>query len=118
MNHNYYIFAVSKNDTLLNAVDSLVVSQNLSDRECDETISLLENTLANRDTTIQVQQRVESDLKDLQIEQDLKNKYMEDQLKVALKVQKRKARQNKLLAGGLVFISGIVTAILITQHQK
>ena len=60
---------VSKNDTLKTTVDSLIVSQTLSNTECDQTISLLENTVANRDTTIQVQRQVESDIKDIQKEQ-------------------------------------------------
>lgn len=99
-------------------VDSLVIAGDNSDRSCDETIVLLETIVANRDSSIIFQKQIEANLRDLGKEQELRNKYLTDQLNIAYKAQKRKTRQNKLLAGGLLILSGITTSLLISHSVK
>jgi len=105
-------------DSLRIIADSLIVIQNNEDTACVETINTLEKIVANRDSTISIQNLVETNLRDIQKEQDLKSKYLTDQLNIALKVQRKKARQNKILSGGILLLSGITTAVLIPHYLK
>lgn len=105
-------------DTLTPLIDSLVFSQNVSDSTCDDTIDLLQITLANRDTTIFLQNQMEGTLRDLNKESELRNQYLTEKLNVAYKAQRKKTRQNKILAGGLLILSGITASLLITQSLK
>lgn len=105
-------------DSLRTIADSLIVNQNKEDTACVETINILEQVVANRDSCISVQKLVESSLKDIQKEQDLKAAYLTDQLNTALKMQRKKTRQNKILAGGILLLSGIMTAILMPHYLK
>lgn len=103
---------------ILPILDSLIKFQDLSDSACDINIANLESSLANRDSTIRFYVRIESTLKDLQKQQDLNNQVLTQQLNTAYKMQKKKARQNKLLSGGLLILSGITSALFITQTTK
>ncbi len=105
-------------DTLSPLLDSLVINQQSGDSACDRTITLLENNLANRDSSLQIQKHIEESLRDLNKEGDLRNQFLSEQLNTAYKTQKRKARQNKILAGGLLILSGITTSLLLTQSLK
>lgn len=105
-------------DSLRIIADSLFVYQDKSDTTCIETINALEQVVANRDSCISIQSLVTSNLRDIQKEQDLKAQYLTDQLNIALKVQRKKARQNKILSGGILLLSGITTAVLIPHYLK
>lgn len=105
-------------DTLKSLTDSLIVYQQQADTACVETIHSLEQIVANRDSSISIQKLVETNLKDIQRQQDLKAQYLTEQLNTALKAQRKKARQNKLLSGGLLLLSGITTAVLLPQYLK
>jgi hypothetical protein len=92
--------------------------QNLSDSTCNETIHALEQVVANRDSAVFILRQKENGLREIQKEQELRNQYLTDQLNTAYKEQKRKIRQNKLLAAGLIFLSGFTTTLVIKQTLK
>lgn len=99
-------------------IDSLLNYQQLSDSACDLNITNLESSVANRDSTIRLYIGIESNLKDIQKQQELNNQLLTEQLNTAFKIQKKKTRQNKILAGSLLILSGITSALLITQNAK
>jgi len=99
-------------------LDSLLISQNKSDTACDETIKQLETVIANRDTVIDLHEKVEFNLKEIQKTSELNIAFLTTQLNDNKNSLRRKTRQNKLLSGGLILLTGITTAFLITQHLK
>ena len=105
-------------DSISPILDSLIIAHNQSDTACDVTINVLEMMVASRDSSILFHKQIENNLRDIQKEQELRNKYLTDQLNTAFKSQKKKSRQNKLLAGGLLILSGITTSLLLTQSLK
>lgn len=116
---------LENNDSVYVRTDSLkplaydyFAAQNDNNTSCDSTIKTLEQIIANRDTSIVLFRKSETNIRDLQREQELRNQLLEDELNTAYKAQKKKVRQNKLLAGGLIFISGFATTLLISQTIK
>lgn len=112
---------ISASDTSFQTVsllDSLSISQNQSDSACDETIHSLEKLVCNRDSVIAFHQVIESNLKDLQQRDKVDTEYLTERLNDALKMNRRKTIQNKVLAGGLLLLSGISTSLLVTQQLK
>ena len=105
-------------DSLSPLLDSLIVEQQLSDRACDQTVQALENLVANRDSSLIFHKLVENNFRELQKEQELRHHYLTQQLNTAFKNQRKKSRQNKLLAGGLLILSGITTSLLLTKSLK
>jgi hypothetical protein len=105
-------------DSILPIVDSLFLSQKQNDTSCDETIEVLQSIVANRDSSIEFQKSIEINLKELQLEQELKNQSLTAQLNKAFKDQRKKTRQNKLLSGGLLILTGITTSLLISNSLK
>lgn len=101
-----------------NDLDSLFLSQNKSDTLCDQTISTLEKIIGNRDSTISFHQQIESNLRSIQKSQELNTEFLTAQLNDANKALRKKFRQNRWLAGGLLVLSGISTSFFITQHLK
>ncbi|MBL7932317.1 MAG: hypothetical protein JNL60_10460 [Bacteroidia bacterium] len=107
-----------KADTISPILDSLVLTRDSIDAACDSTVSLLENMVANRDSSVLFHRQIEDNLRDLNKEQELRNQILTEQLNLAFKNQRKKARQNKILAGGLLILSGITTSILLTNSLK
>lgn len=105
-------------DTLSPILDSLIVYQQQSDTACDETITVLETMVANRDSSLLFHKQIEYNLREVQKDQELRTNYLTEQLNTAFKSQKKKSRQNKLLTGGILILSGFTTSILITQRLK
>ena len=99
-------------------IDSLVITSDKGDTACNETIEDLENIIQNRDSVIDLHIQVENNLKDIQKSQELKDLYLTEQLDHALKTQRKAARRNKLLSGGLLILSGVTASLLITQSLK
>jgi hypothetical protein len=99
-------------------LDSLLVSQSNSDTACDETIHQLETVIVNRDSVIALHETVEFNLKEIQKTNELETTFLTAQLNDSKKNLRRKTRQNKILAGGLILLSGIASSLLITQHLK
>lgn len=105
-------------DTIIPIAENYFAAQAQSDSTCNETIQNLEHMVANRDSSIFIHKQIETNLRDLQKEQQLRQQLLTDQLNIAYKVQRKKVIQNKFLAGGLVFITGLTTTLLITQTLK
>jgi len=105
-------------DSLKPLADEYFASQAENDSTCDSTISTLEQIVANRDSSILLFQKSEANMRDLQREQELRNQLLTDELNTAYKSQKKKIIQNKFLAGGLIFLSGFTTTLLIKQTLK
>ena len=105
-------------DTLSPILDSLIVYQQQSDTACDETITVLETMVANRDSSLLFHKQIEYNLREVQKDQELRTNYLTEQLNTAFKSQKKKSQQNKLLTGGILILSGFTTSILITQRLK
>lgn len=99
-------------------IDSLLKFQALSDSVCDVSITNLESGIVNRDSTIRLYAGIEVNLKDIQKQQEQNIQLLTEQLNTAYKNQKKKTRQNKILSGGLLILSGITTALLLTQNAK
>lgn len=105
-------------DSLLPLATSYFAAQAVNDSVCDSTIITLEQIVANRDSSIVLFKKAEVNMRDLQREQELRNQLLTEELNTAYKEQKKKVRQNKLLAAGLMFISGLTTTLLIKQSFK
>jgi hypothetical protein len=105
-------------DTVRTLVKDYVNAESENDSLCDATISSLEQLLANREDAISGFRQVENIQRDLLKEQQLRNSHLTEQLNSAYKVQKRKSRQNRILAGGILLLSGITTSILLTNSEK
>jgi hypothetical protein len=105
-------------DSLKSLAYDYFAAQAMNDNTCDSTINTLGQIVANRDTTIVLFKKSEKNMRDLQREQELRNQLLTEELNTAYKVQKKKIHQNKFLAGGLIFISGLTTTLLIHQTLK
>lgn len=79
--------------------------------------SLMQSMIAIRDTQIDLCNRSYQETKDLLLEQSLREQQLTENLNVALKELKRKRLQNKILAGGMLFVSGIITTLYIKSKQ-
>jgi hypothetical protein len=99
-------------------VDSLAFAQTVSDSTCNQTIRVLEQVVANRDSSISVYKNETATLRDLRKEQADREQLLTEQLNIAFKKQKRVALKGKFLSAGLVLLSGFTSALLINQHIK
>lgn len=111
-----------KSDSLL--VDSLSVEVAGLNTKTDSLIttyerkdSLMQSLIAIRDSQIEICDRSYQETKDLLLEQSRREQQLTDNLNVALKQLKRKRLQNRILAGGMLFVSGIITTLYIKSKQ-
>lgn len=79
--------------------------------------SLMASMIAIRDSQIVLCDRSYQETKDLLLEQSLREQQLTENLNVALKQLKRKRLQNRVLAGGMLFVSGIITTLYIKSKQ-
>jgi len=105
-------------DTLRPLIEEFITAHAYQDSICDSTILSLEQLVANRDSTIGYIRLIENIQRDLLKEQQLRNEQLTQQLNVSFKDQKRKSRQNKILAGGIMLLSGITTSVLLTKNIR
>lgn len=82
-----------------------------------QNISQLENLLATKDSQIVICRTSYSQLKDLLDENLIREQKLSEDLKTAYKSQRRKVLQNKLLAGGMLILSGIATTLYINANK-
>jgi hypothetical protein len=73
----------------------------------------MESMVAIRDSQIEVCDRSYQEAKDLMLEQSKREQQLTENLNVALKQLKRKRFQNRILASGMLFVSGIITTLYI-----
>lgn len=90
--------------------DSLVLNYERRD-------SLMESMIAIRDSQILICERSYHETKDILLEQSLREQQLTENLNAALKQLKRKRLQNRMLAGGMLFVSGIITTLYIKSKQ-
>lgn len=92
------------------STDSLIINYERKD-------SLMQFMVAIRDTQIVLCNRSYLEIKNLTQEQMLREQKLTEDLKTILKQQKRKRVQNKILAAGMLFVSGITTTLFIKSRQ-
>jgi len=114
--------ASTTEDSLL--VDSLSIQVASLNAKTDSLVSnyenrdsLMQSMIAIRDSQIDLCNRSYQETKDLLLEQSLREQKLTENLNVALKELKRKRLQNKILAGGMLFVSGIITTLYIKSKQ-
>ncbi|MFL5763889.1 MAG: hypothetical protein ACJ77K_08120 [Bacteroidia bacterium] len=105
-------------DSLAPMADDYFTAELKEDSTCNETIQSLESIAANRDSAIVIYKQNEYSFREIQRQQELQNQLLTEQLNTAYKQQRRKVIQNKFLAGGLIFISGLTTTLLLNQTLK
>lgn len=115
-------FALLEGDSTIR--DSLCLELNTLNANTDSLIScyehkdsLMQSMVAIRDTQIELCDKSYSEAKDLILEQSKREQQLTENLNVALKQLKRKRFQNKILAAGMLFISGITTTLYIKSRQ-
>ncbi|MGZ3930994.1 MAG: hypothetical protein ACXVP0_06390, partial [Bacteroidia bacterium] len=59
-----------------------------------------------------------SKLRDIQRQQEIDNQVLTEQLNTAWKMQRRKTQQNKVLAGGLLILTGITSSLILIKSLK
>ncbi len=76
-----------------------------------------ENKCAVRDSEIVICNKAYSGLKDLLKEQAMREQQLTESLNEALKQQRKKRLQNRFLAGGMLFVTGLATSFIIYSKQ-
>lgn len=79
--------------------------------------TILQRLVAVRDTQIVLCNRSYQEIKNLAEEQRLREQKLTVDLNTALKQQRKNRLQNRILAGGMLFISGIATTLYIKSRQ-
>lgn len=94
----------------VNAVtDSLIV-------DYEHRIQLSDSIVAVKDSLIVVCDLAYNQIKDIAKEQALREQQLTESLNASLKQERKKRMQNRLLAGGMVFLTGVATSLII--HRK
>ncbi|MBS1635833.1 MAG: hypothetical protein JST26_07900 [Bacteroidetes bacterium] len=104
--------------------DSLCLQINSLNAKTDSLIdyyerkdSLMQSMVAIRDSQIELCDKSYQQTKDLLLEQSQREQQLTENLNVALKQLKRKRLQNRILAAGMLFVSGITTTLFIKSRQ-
>lgn len=90
--------------------DTLIASY---ERKCQ----LYDTLLAVRDSQILILNKSYGQLQDFAKEQALREQQLTNDLNTTLKALNRKRNQNRILAGGMLFISGVATTLFIKSRQ-
>ncbi|MBX3164680.1 MAG: hypothetical protein KF900_09370 [Bacteroidetes bacterium] len=102
-------------DTIIPITENYMAAQLVQDSTCSEVIHALERLVANRDSSVYLYRQNENIFRDLQKEQQERERHLTEQLNIAYKIQKKKNRQNKILASGLLFVSGVASTLIVKQ---
>lgn len=107
----------AKGDSLETVV--LEVFRNIDSTEAfyEHRLSLLENVVAVRDSEIAICTNSYTELKGILEQQVLREQQLTKNLETALKSQRKKIREHKLLAGGMLFLSGVATVLYINSRE-
>lgn len=97
-------------DTLNTATDSVLC-------DYENKVHLAESSIALRDSQLVVCGNAYQDMKSLVLEQDARERQLTENLNVALKQQNKKRLQNRTLAAGMLFVSGLTTSLLIKYRH-
>lgn len=97
-------------DTVQAITDSLIC-------DYEYKVMVTEEVVAVRDSQLFVCNNAYRDMQSLVNEQVARERQLSEELKTALKQQKRARVQNRILALGMLFISGITTTLIIKAKQ-
>lgn len=97
-------------DTLNAATDSLVC-------DYESKIHIAESSIAIRDSQLVICNTAYQAVQSLVQEQAARERQLTDQLNTVLKQQKKKHIQNRVLAIGMLFVSGFATSMIIKSKQ-
>ena len=104
-------------DTLRKEVVVLNELSNDQDSLCSLNISSLNQAVAIRDSQIVMCNRTYQSMYDLQKENQQRQMQLADDLKTALKANRKKRFENKMLTCGLMIMTGITTTLFIKSQQ-
>lgn len=104
-------------DTLRKEVVVLNELCNEQDSLCSLNISSLNQAVAIRDSQIVMCNRTYQSMYDLQKENQQRQMQLADDLKTALKANRKKRFENKMLTCGLMIMTGITTTLFIKSQQ-
>ena len=97
-------------DTLNAATDTLICNY-------ESKIHIAESSIAVRDSQLIVCNKAYQDVQGLVQEQAARERQLTDDLNTILKQQRKKRIQNKVLAVGMLFVSGFTTSLIIKSKQ-
>jgi hypothetical protein len=124
VNHFIVLLKTDSSTTNTMLVDSLVVAFNDSKSETDTLIKSYEWKFKMYDTLIGIRNsqviilnRCVKKLTDFSKDQVLREQQLTIDLNTTRKALNRKRNQNKILAGGMLFISGVATTLFIKSRQ-
>ena len=111
------VVSIIPSDTLKQDVLVLNGLTNNVDSLCTESINILNQSIAIRDTQLTFCNRNYQSLFDLQKENRIREQQLTDELKVAYKQNKRKRFESKMLSAGLMIMTGITTTLFIKSQK-
>ena len=111
------VVSIIPSDTLKQEVLVLNGLTNNVDSLCTESINILNQSIAIRDTQLTFCNRNYQSLFDLQKENRIREQQLTDELKVAYKQNKRKRFESKMLSAGLMIMTGITTTLFIKSQK-
>ncbi len=91
-------------------VDSLL-------ENCDHQIILYKDMVAVRDSQIIQVTKSFLELSDFEKERAIREQQLTNDLNTTLKELQRKRKQNRILAGGMLLVSGILTTLIVKSRQ-
>ena len=104
-------------DTLRKEVVVLNELSNEQDSLCSLNISSLNQAVAIRDSQVVMCNRTYQSMYDLQKENQQRQMQLAEDLKTALKANRKKRFENKMLTCGLMIMTGITTTLFIKSQQ-
>lgn len=110
-----------RDSLLLDSLGTQVLILNRSSDSLVQTVNqrvlLGDSLIAVRDSQIVICNEAYAAMKDLVKEQAQREQKLTSDLNALLKQQKRKRFQNKILAGGMLFVAGIATSLMVKARQ-
>ncbi len=104
-------------DSLTSRIDKLNAITDTMFSIYETKLKLNESVVAVRDSELVVCNTSYRQMQDLVKEQALREQQLTEDLNTVRKEQKKKKFQNRLIAAGMLFISGIATTLLIRSKQ-
>ena len=104
-------------DSLHFAIQSLSLETDTLTSSYDNKLKLTNELVAIRDTQLIICNKSYRDTKDLLNEQMIRERQLTTDLNSTLKELRKKRNQNRVLCAGMLFITGLTTALLIKTKQ-
>lgn len=104
-------------DSLTGRIDKLNAITDTMFSIYETKLKLNEDLVAVKDSELMSCNRSYRQMQDLVKEQSLREQQLTEDLNTVLKQQKKKKFQNRLIAAGMLFISGVATTLLIRSKQ-